>query len=140
MSTTRRDELFGFKKVYVGEAILPLVTSTNEELNQLDSKAPFVVDTVLGATNTLTDEYTLALTDAGRLLDGGVLVAKAITIPPYSSVPFPLGTTIFIRKAAIGNQTITAGSGVTLTGGALLLGNTGGILINYAVDKWVKIG
>ena len=139
MSTTRRDELFGFKKVYVGEAILPLVTSTNEELNQLDNKAPFVVETVLG-TNTLTDVYTLALTDAGRLLDGGVLVAKVITIPPYSSVPFPLGTTIFIRKAGTGNQTITAGSGVTLSGGALILANTGGILINYAVDKWVKIG
>ena len=140
MSTTRRDELFGFKKVYVGEAILPLVTSTNEELNQLDSKAPFVVDTVLGATNTLTDEYTLALTDAGRLLDGGSLVSKAITIPPYSSVPFPIGTTVFIRKGGVGNQNITVSSGVTLSGGTQLSAAAGCMLINYAVDKWVKVG
>lgn len=56
--------------------------------------------------------YTLILTDK----NSGVYKSDAanITIPPNSSVAFPLGTVVSIYNFNAGSQTIVRGSGVSL--------------------------
>ena len=41
--------------------------------------------------------------------------ANTLTVPPNSSVAFPVGTSIPIRQAGAGQTTIVAGSGVAIT-------------------------
>jgi len=59
--------------------------------------------------------YTLVLSDAGKMIRCNSASAVAYTVPPLSSVAFPLGTTIVFRNImAGGTLTITRGSGVVL--------------------------
>lgn len=64
--------------------------------------------------NTQDANYTLVLTDAGK----GVLhtsgSAHAWTIPPNSSVAFPVNTVILLTNIGSGAVTVTRGSGVAL--------------------------
>lgn len=61
-----------------------------------------------------TGAYTFALTDAGTEVDYNSTSAGTFTIPPNSSVAFPVGTVISCRQIGTGQLTIAAGSGVTL--------------------------
>ena len=82
---------------------------------------------------------TLALTDAGKCMysTGGTIW----TIPPNSSVAFPLGTTItFIGGNSSGSTFISRGSGVTIRS---TLGDHSGSYTNIAyggVVELVKVG
>lgn len=88
--------------------------------------------------------YTLALTDAGRLVEMNVGTANALTVPPNSAVAFPVGTIITIGQLGAGLTTITAGAGVTLRayGGNLKLAGQYAMctLIKRATDEWWVAG
>jgi len=58
--------------------------------------------------------YTLALSDAGNSVDMANAAANTLTIPPNSSVAFPLYTVISVSQGGAGTTTIAAGSGVTI--------------------------
>jgi len=58
--------------------------------------------------------YTLVLSDAGKVVTMNNSSANTVTIPPNSSVAFPIGTKIMITQLGTGSTTIAAGSGVTL--------------------------
>lgn len=61
-------------------------------------------------------DKTLALTDAGRMQRLFGATARALTIPPASSVGFPIGTVIPLRSYTTGVPwNIVRGAGVTLT-------------------------
>lgn len=62
-------------------------------------------------------DKTLALTDAGRMQRLFGSTGRTLTIPPASSVGFPVGTVIPLRSyTTVGvNWTIARGVGVTLT-------------------------
>lgn len=64
--------------------------------------------------NAQTDSYTLALTDAYKLVTINASGAKNLTVPPNSSVAFPVGTRIDIGQDGAGQVTVVAGSGVTV--------------------------
>ncbi len=69
----------------------------------------------LGApVNEQDGAYTMALTDAGRLIRCNSASAIAYTIPTVSSVAFPGGTLIVFRNVGAGIVTLTRASGVTL--------------------------
>lgn len=68
--------------------------------------APTVTDT--------TTARTLVLTDLGALLRMNNAAATTVTVPPNSSVAFPLSTPIHIRQIGAGQVTLAAGVGVTL--------------------------
>jgi len=76
------------------------------------SPPTLVINSQSGAT------YTFVLNDG----DGSVEVqsssgsATTFTIPPNSSVPYPVGTVLFVRQMGAGALTVAAGSGVTLHG------------------------
>ena len=58
--------------------------------------------------------YTLALSDVGQLIQYTNSSAITLTIPPNSSVAFPIGTEIEVLQNGAGEVTITEGSGVTV--------------------------
>ncbi len=60
--------------------------------------------------------YTLALSDASKIITLDNTSAITLTIPTNAAVAFPVGTVIVVRQANSGTVTITASSGVTLQG------------------------
>jgi hypothetical protein len=65
--------------------------------------------------NVQTTNYTLALTDNSDVVAMNNSSAATITVPPNSSVAFPIGTVIWIARVGAGTVTLAAGAGVTLT-------------------------
>lgn len=57
--------------------------------------------------------YTLVLADAGQNVDMSNASANTLTVPPNSSVAFPIGTLITVTMAGAGITTIAPGAGVT---------------------------
>jgi parallel beta-helix repeat protein len=64
--------------------------------------------------NTQTANYTLVLSDDGKLINMNSSSALTLTVPANSSVPFPIGTRIYVRKGGTGNVTISGATGVTI--------------------------
>jgi hypothetical protein len=104
--------------------------------------APYLI------TNTQTTDYTLVLTDG--VTDGTskpklVIINSAsainLTVPPNSSVAFPVGTVIYSQRSnASGTMNFVAGAGVTLTTTSGGLSDAGQniimTLVKTATDTW----
>lgn len=105
---------------------------------------PGVLSGVATSPNTQTANYTLALTDAGKSVEMNSASATTVTVPPNSSVAFPIGTMIEVARYGAGTVAIAAGAGVTIRSrGALLsIGNQYGAvsLRKRATDEWVLVG
>lgn len=65
-------------------------------------------------TNRQVASYTLALTDASKLVETDVATANDLTIPLNSSVAFPIGTKIDVVQYGAGQTTFVATVGVTI--------------------------
>lgn len=95
-------------------------------------------------TNAQTASYTLALTDAGKQVEMNVATANNLTVPPNSSVAFPVGTQILVTQIGAGQTTLVAGSGVTIQSNGAKLKLTGqyaqATLIKRATDTWIVSG
>jgi hypothetical protein len=90
-----------------------------------------------------TASYTLTLQDKGDLVEMLVATANTLTVPPNSSVAFPVGTQINILQTGAGQTTVTAGAGVTINGtpGLKLRSQWSyATLIKRATDTWVLVG
>jgi hypothetical protein len=93
--------------------------------------------------NTQVDSFILALTDAGKLVEGNKGTGMNITVPPNTDVAFPIGTWVDIGQIGAGQVTIAPGSGVTLRSrnGLKLAGQyAGATIIQRAADEWVVTG
>lgn len=88
--------------------------------------------------------YTLALTDAGGFVELSNASAVTLTIPPNSSVAFPVRTRIDIIAQGAGQVAIAAGAGVTIRSAGSKLKLTGqysgATLVKRATDEWYLIG
>ncbi len=91
-----------------------------------------------------TTAYTLVLADAGTLVRMNVAGVNAFTIPPNSTVAFPIDTVIMVDQYGAGTTTITAGVGVTLRsrGGLLALNGqyAGAAIHKIGTDEWMVKG
>ena len=106
--------------------------------------------TFTGATTTYsqfnnqTASYTLVLADASKTIEMNVGTANTLTIPPNSSVAFPVGTQIVVIQQGAGATTITDGSGVTTNSkdnNSVVDGQYSSVaLIKRATDEWYVIG
>lgn len=100
------------------------------------------------AINTQNANYTLVLADRGKCVLKNNTTAYTWTIPPNSSVAFPVGTMITLRNAnATGAVTIARGSGVALrkagsgTNANATLAVWGmATLLKEGTDSWVISG
>lgn len=94
--------------------------------------------------NTQTASYTLALTDAGQAVEVNSASAATVTVPPNSSVAFPVDTVLEVAGIGTGAVTLVAGSGVTLrtpTGTLQLRGQYSTVgLRQRAVNDWILTG
>ncbi len=94
-------------------------------------------------TNAQTASYTLVLGDRSKIVEMGVGSANTLTIPPASSVNYPIGTQINVLQTGSGQTTITPGAGVTVNGtpGLKVRAQWSYVtLIKRASDSWVAVG
>ena len=108
----------------------------------LDAKADATASTTTAAS-TKAANYTLALADAGTVVEMNMAGANTVTVPPDSAVAFPVGTILDVCQTGTGATTIAAGTGVTLrTAGALTLRTqwSSVTLRKRAANEWVLAG
>lgn len=103
--------------------------------------------TSLSTTQTINAQtgtsYTLVLTDAGKFVTMTNAAASTLTVPPNSSVAFPVGTVIEGAQLGAGQVTLTPGSGVTISAAPGLKAtdqNSVFGLIKMATDTWLAFG
>jgi hypothetical protein len=98
----------------------------------------------LVSINAQTASYTLVLSDAFKSVEMNVASANNLTVPPNSSVAFPVGTQIIVLQTGAGATTLVAGSGVTINskGSNLQLADqwAGVTLVKRATNTWVAVG
>lgn len=101
---------------------------------QLDAAALRLV------SRTVTAAATLALTDQSQqvFVNHSSLTAQVVvTVPPNSSVAFPIGAQIDVVAIGAGGAKISPGSGVTLNGSSNAFPGYGCVrLIKTATDTW----
>lgn len=94
--------------------------------------------------NQQLNSYTLILSDQGKLVTIYNTSATTLTIPPNSSVAFPIGTHIDILQINTGQISVVAGSGVSIgsSGSKLKLSgfSSAATLIKGGVDFWFLVG
>jgi hypothetical protein len=94
--------------------------------------------------NSQSASYELSLEDHGRVIPINNSSANNLTVPPNSSVAFPIGSTVSIIQLGSGQTTIVPGSGVTIRSENSKLKTkaqyalTG--LLKIATDEWVAFG
>jgi hypothetical protein len=107
------------------------------------AEVPNVKSDVTRTLNAQTGTtYTLAIGDAGNIVTMNNAAANTLTIPPNSSVAFPVGTQIDIAQKGAGKTTIAAGAGVTInnTNKSLAAQYAGVTAIKEATDTWTLYG
>jgi hypothetical protein len=85
----------------------------------------------------------LVLADAGTLVEMNSASALTWTIPPNSSVAFPIGTIVESSQMGAGQVTITAGAGVTIRTASSLTTRAQYSTVSVrkrATDEWVLSG
>ena len=91
-----------------------------------------------------TADYTLsALTERDSMIEMNSGSATTLTVPPNSSVAYPVGTSIDILRVGAGAVTVAAGAGVTVnaTPGLKLRAQwSSATLVKRATDTWVLLG
>jgi len=101
-------------------------------------EAPLQINAQTGTT------YTFVLADAGKLVTSSNGSAQTLTVPPNSSVAFPVGTTIVVQNIGSANATLAQGSGVTINSKGSDKEIDGqyasAALIKTGTDAWSLIG
>jgi hypothetical protein len=91
-----------------------------------------------------TADYTLsALTERDSMIEMNSGSATTLTVPPNSSVAYPVGTSIDVLRVGAGAVTVAAGAGVTLNytpGNKLRAQWSSATLVKRATDTWVLLG
>lgn len=117
----------------VGGVAVPTVSSTDDLSNK----------NVLTALNAQTASYTLVLADKGKAVEVTSASATNVTVPPNSSVDYPIGTVIEVAQLGTGQVTLVAGEGVTLQTPSSLLTRaqfSSLSLRKRATDTWLVTG
>jgi hypothetical protein len=87
----------------------------------------------------------LVIGDAGNIVTSSNASAQTVTIPPNSSVAFPVGTQIDIINKGAGVTSVAGGTGVTVNGvstgtGAIDAQYKAVTIIKDATDTWFMVG
>lgn len=93
--------------------------------------------------NTQTDDYTLVISDAYKIVEMNKGSAVNLTVPNNDSVAFPIGAEIDIVQYGAGQVTIVAASGVTIRTSTVLETldqYSRAKLYKRATNEWVLTG
>jgi len=117
-------------------------TATSNIRMQIASDGAVAIYNIFNAQAGTT--YSLAIGDAGRIIEMQNSGANSLIIPLDSSVNFPIGTEIQVLQFGAGQTTIVATSGVTTRSKSnqLKIANqsTGVTLVKRAANDWYVIG
>lgn len=102
-----------------------------------DLTADLTISTLTPVTTQAGTTYTADLDDSESWIEFTNGSAVTFTIPPNSSVAYPVGTTIALRQAGTGQITVAPGSGVTINVAPSLAKKTFG---QYSVAQLIKVG
>ena len=108
--------------------------------DSLTVSAAMIADVV---TNAQTASYTLVLGDKNKIVEMNVASGNNLTVPPNSSVAFPVGSQINILQVGAGQTTVVQGAGVTVNAAPGLKLRTQwsyATLIKRATNTWVLVG
>jgi len=107
--------------------------ATNEGINDL------AIATFNAQTGTT---YTLALTDAAKLVTLTNAAAITLTVPTNASVAFPIGTQILLYQGGAGQVTISSSATLRSQGSKLKITGQYGLagLVKVDTDEWVAFG
>jgi len=141
--------------IQIGGAINP---DWYEKLKFLETLQPLsdvdfaAIDAAIAAKSDITrtinpqtgTSYTFVLADAGKICEFANGSAVTVTVPPNSSVAFPVGTQIEVTQTGAGKVTFAQGSGVTITSLASYKAIAGqyasATLYQRATDTWQLSG
>jgi hypothetical protein len=112
---------------------IPALDSTGKVDQSMLSLLPSPIVTVSATSKTL------ALSDVSSFQMCTATTAVSITVPPNSSVAFPVGTEIHIYQDNVGAVTIFAGSGVTIVTYGLNAAASYKVLGRYATVTLKKL-
>lgn len=146
-STSARDAAFGGAgEPTVAEGMYAFTSDTNSLWYYTGSAWESASATTQGLTlNAQTGTtYTLALTDSGKFVTQSNASAITTTVPPNSSVAFPIGTQVNLLQLGAGQVTVAAGAGVTIRSEGSKLKLKGqyatATCVKIATDEWVLLG
>lgn len=137
--TSTNDEIAGAKAVYDlvlsvisgGGTITPALIGAAE----LDADGKVRADQASAAILEKTAAFTLALTDAGRIIEVTAASSVTCTVPTNASVAFPIGTEIKLAQMGAGAVKIAGATGVNI----LSNGNLDETRGQYEVARLKKI-
>jgi hypothetical protein len=104
------------------------------------------LDSLTAATiRTATANDVAVIGDANNVVQMDVATSNTFTVPPNSSVAFPIGSSLELWQKGAGQTTVTGGSGVTILYHASLTlklkgQNSGASLRKVATDTWRLVG
>lgn len=120
------------------------LSGSSKQLSQAISDGDFATSSTITENAQTGTSYTLVLGDKGKLVSLSNAAAVTATVPPNSSVAFPVGTTLKIASAGAGPVQITPGAGVTINslgGFTRLAGQYAFVdLIKSATNIWYMTG
>lgn len=90
------------------------ITTTTLGAAELDSNSKVVAAQASSSILSKSANYTLVLTDAGKMVIFSASSAVTLTIPTNASVAFPVGTEIEVVQKGSGIVTVAGASGVTI--------------------------
>jgi hypothetical protein len=82
---------------------------TNESTRKVAAETAYGI-----GVRVLTANHTLQRSDAALLMEFDAVANLTLTVPPNSSVAFPIGVMIPVRRRGTGTVTFAPGSGVTI--------------------------
>lgn len=130
----------------LADQVVGVHSGTTDSLFSISGIAATIAAAGLSINTQTGTSYTLVLTDANGIVEMNNAAANTCTVPPNSSVAFPVGTEIDVVQIGAGATTIAAGAGVTilsgLSGGSLVVpGQYSGVTLYQRVaNTWVLQG
>lgn len=89
--------------------------------------------------NVKTSSHTLALVDQDKVVAFNGTSAQTVTVPPNSSVPFPVGTVVYVNRINSGTLALAAGAGVSLSKTGTFGANEEIYCRKRASDTWIVV-
>jgi hypothetical protein len=95
------------------------------------------------ANSQVGTAYTLVSTDAGKVIECNNASPVTLTVPPNSSVAFPIGTVVEVWGQGLGAVTVAQGAGVTIRSPSTLVlrAQYSSVTVRKrATNEWVLAG
>ncbi len=136
-----RCNVLWFEKFKFLESLQPL---SDVDLQSIEDEIALKSNTTRTINPQTGTTYTFVLADSGKICEFANASAITVTVPPNSSVAFPVGTQIEVTQTGAGKVTLAQGSGVTITSLASYKSIAGqyasATLYKRATDTWQLSG